>query len=219
MSESQTVSVVIASYNHAGFIEECLRSVYSQTYDNIELVVIDDCSVDTTFSIVKRVTGARCFRSRFQKITSLRSKNNMGAHATFNAGARIASGNYITFLNSDDLYEPERLAVLLSSAEAAPNSMVFSDVKFIDDNGVASANQIALRLGASFSMIDSLPSLSFAFLRHQITISTGNLFMSSRLVSKDWFLQGFAILSRLGLRAQAGGRERADSRHGYIVPI
>jgi glycosyltransferase involved in cell wall biosynthesis len=103
---SLTISVVIPSYKSSAFIEATLESVARQTYphDNLEILVIDDASPDDSAAVARR------FLERFPlKSKVLVSKANAGAAATRNVGWKMASGDWIQFLDQDDLLAPHKI--------------------------------------------------------------------------------------------------------------
>lgn len=97
------VSVIMPSYNCGALIEETIRSVQAQTYQNWEIIVVDDCSTDDT---VKKVTELRNIDSR---IRLFRNVGNLGAAMSRNHALQEAKGRWIAFLDSDDLWEPTKL--------------------------------------------------------------------------------------------------------------
>src|SRR5437773_9167742 len=96
------VSVIIPTYNYAHFIAEVVASVQSQTYPNWEMIVVDDGSTDNTEEVVKRIAADE------PRISYLRQDNARQAAAR-NNGIRHAKGNYLQFLDADDLIEPQKL--------------------------------------------------------------------------------------------------------------
>jgi glycosyltransferase involved in cell wall biosynthesis len=97
------VSVIIPAYNVEDYISECLNSVLKQTYYQIEIICIDDGSVDKTLSILEQYSSEH--RSRIQVI----QQNNQGAPSARNRGLEIAKGSYIQFLDADDRLAPEKI--------------------------------------------------------------------------------------------------------------
>ena len=95
----ETVSVIIPVYNRAGCIQRCLESVFAQTYPAIEVIVIDDGSTDELETVLSPLMS---------KIKFVR-QDNQGQGAARNAGARIASGRYLAFLDSDDWWAAEKI--------------------------------------------------------------------------------------------------------------
>lgn len=110
------VSIVIPSYNCAPYILETIQSAADQTYRNKELIVVDDCSSDGSDGTIQEHKEE--IASRFSGGFTLRNKTNHGAHYTLNCGARESRGDYIFFLNADDLYEPNRLQVMIQPLQA-----------------------------------------------------------------------------------------------------
>lgn len=95
------VSIVMPAFNSAEYIGESINSVLAQTYQNWELWVIDDCSSDDTANIVKGFTDKR--------INYLKQLTNSGVAATRNLGIKMSKGRFLAFLDSDDLWLPDKL--------------------------------------------------------------------------------------------------------------
>lgn len=122
------ISVVIPSYNHARYIKEAIDSVLGQTFRKWELIVIDDGSTDGTRALLdKAYAGHSQIRLIYQ--------NNQGAHHAINQGMTLAKGRYISILNSDDVYHPERLQTLFNHCETSPCALAFTPLGPIDAQG------------------------------------------------------------------------------------
>jgi glycosyltransferase involved in cell wall biosynthesis len=103
MSErAPAVSVIIPTYNRADLVGRAIKSVLSQTYQDFEIIVVDDASVDNTEEAVKGFDDPR--------IRYMRHEQNRGGSAARNTGIRAAKGKYIAFLDSDDRFEPMKIA-------------------------------------------------------------------------------------------------------------
>ena len=97
------VSIIMPSYNTAQYIADSIRSVQAQTYKNWELLIVDDCSSDNSDDVVAPfLSDAR--------IHYLKNEVNSGAAVSRNYALREAKGRWIAFLDSDDLWQPEKLA-------------------------------------------------------------------------------------------------------------
>lgn len=99
---NELVSIIMPSYNTSEYVEESIKSVLNQTYTNWELIIVDDCSTDNSEEIIKQFTHD--VRIRFFK-----NEKNSGAAISRNLALREAKGKWIAFLDSDDLWEPEKL--------------------------------------------------------------------------------------------------------------
>lgn len=99
---SELVSIIMPSYNTANYIEASIESVQYQTYENWELIIVDDCSTDNTDEIVKPLLSDA-------RIRYLKNEKNSGAAVSRNRALREAKGKWIAFLDSDDLWLPEKL--------------------------------------------------------------------------------------------------------------
>lgn len=100
--ENKRISIIMPSYNSAKTIEHAIQSVLAQTYQNLELLIIDDDSSDETCHIIQKIADER--------IRLIRLKQNGGSAVARNTGIEAATGRYIAFLDSDDSWHPEKLA-------------------------------------------------------------------------------------------------------------
>jgi alpha-1,3-rhamnosyltransferase len=127
------VSIAIPSYNHAGFIKQCIESVIAQDYANIELIIIDDGSSDDSVSLINALIPA-C-QQRFTRF-EFRSRPNKGLAATLNEALAWAEGEYFAMLSSDDVLFPNKTSKLLASICGEPDvAGVFSGCEYIDNGG------------------------------------------------------------------------------------
>ncbi|MBU1252438.1 MAG: glycosyltransferase [Nanoarchaeota archaeon] len=124
------ISVVIAGYNTEKYIQECLDSILNQSIKAIEIIVIDDCSKDTTPNIVEQKSR------KDSRIRLIKLKQNLGRAGALNEGLKKARGEYIAFLDSDDLMSKNRLAKQLRFLETNPKiSMVYSNMITFREGG------------------------------------------------------------------------------------
>ena len=101
IKNSSLVSVIIPTYNGSNTILRAINSVLNQTYSNLELIIVDDCSKDNTFEVIKSVGDKR--------VKVLRHKKNRGGSAARNTGIKEAKGEYIAFLDDDDEWLSEKV--------------------------------------------------------------------------------------------------------------
>ena len=108
----KSVSVILPLYNSESFVLETINSVLRQTHSRLELIVVDDCSTDSSLEIANRVSQQE------PRVTCLSTKRNSGGPATpRNLGLSRATGEYIAFIDSDDLWHREKLTYQLSMME------------------------------------------------------------------------------------------------------
>jgi glycosyltransferase involved in cell wall biosynthesis len=177
------ITVAVASYNHAPYVRECLLSICSQTYSDIELCWIDDCSSDGSFDIVVQAVKEPEIAARLHRPLLRRNTRNRGAAFSLNLAARMGSGPLISFMNSDDFYHPTRLEVLQRAYDGRDFFMTFSNVMPIDAGGTSLiSDPVGGRVAFDADLLVSrFGSASRAFLSRQISSSTGNLLVSRRL--------------------------------------
>ncbi len=126
------VSVVIPSYNHAAYIEQCIESVISQDYANMELIIIDDGSKDGSVDVIQAM-AAKC-QERFTRF-EFRVRPNKGLTATMNEGLQWAKGKYFSYISSDDVMLPAKTRLLVEFIAKQSNvAGVFSCAEVIDEN-------------------------------------------------------------------------------------
>lgn len=101
MNNQPLFSVIVPAYNVGNYIENCLHSVFEQTYSNFEIIVINDGSTDDTEAIVRKLQDSRL---------SLITQGNSGVSVARNRGVHEAQGTYLAFLDGDDMWGPSHLA-------------------------------------------------------------------------------------------------------------
>ena len=96
----KTVSVLVPVYNVENYIERCILSIFNQSYDNLEIIIVDDCTPDNSMSVVQRIMDEYPKRQLQTKI--VRHEHNEGLAVTRNTGLDNATGDYVMFVDSDD---------------------------------------------------------------------------------------------------------------------
>ncbi len=115
-----TVSVVIATFNRAQYVKEAIQSVLDQTYQDFEIVLVDDGSTDNTCEVVDKFDNSK-IRYIFQK--------NSGVCIAYNTGIRNSRGRLIAFLDDDDLWLPRKLELQIKASESSPQAgVIYSDI-------------------------------------------------------------------------------------------
>lgn len=122
------VSIIMPSYNTANYIGESINSVINQTYKNWELIIVDDCSTDNTDEIVNKFL-------KDERIKYLKNEKNSGAAISRNKALREAKGRWIAFLDSDDLWVPEKLEKQINFMEKNNHSFSYTFYEEIDERG------------------------------------------------------------------------------------
>lgn len=124
------VSFVVTSYNYARYIEQTLESIKSQTYDNYEIIVVDDCSSDNSVEIIERFIEY----NQDLKITLIKHETNAGQLASMFDGLRIANGVFVSFVDSDDVLLPDFAKTHVKVHMASSVAFTSSQIVEIDEN-------------------------------------------------------------------------------------
>ena len=119
MPETPRISVITATLNSAATLENCLRSVATQTYPNVEHVIVDGVSKDRTVELL---------RAQGSQIEYWCSEKDGGIYEAFNKGASLASGDFLLYLGSDDALLPDALSVLVEGWRSSRASLVYGDL-------------------------------------------------------------------------------------------
>jgi len=172
------ISVVIPAYNHENYIGPAIDSVLSQTYQDFELIIVDDGSTDKTADVIKGYSDKR-IHYYYQE--------NQDAFNTINRGMDLANGEYISILNSDDVYTPDRFQRLLDVQQKTGAQCLFSDVIPISDAGEEFVGpdfgwNVWHRKNRDF--FKESGDLYCAFLKGNFMVTTSNLFMTKSAAKK-----------------------------------
>ena len=124
------ISVVVTCYNHENYIEQCLRSIFNQTYRNIELIVLDDGSTDNSSEIIQEVLKESPF------VTTFESHENIGVVRTRNKGLNLLNGDYFLFVDSDDFLDETYVEELYECAINHQADIVYCDLFNFEKNEV-----------------------------------------------------------------------------------
>ena len=127
-ASSPLVSIIVPSYNHELYIAETIASIVNQTYKNIELIVIDDGSKDTSLNIIEELSNTLKFKFIHQ--------HNKGLSATLNEGIKLSSGEYICICASDDKLKLDKIEKQVSFMEENSGfGMCFGKIVLFNDKG------------------------------------------------------------------------------------
>lgn len=135
--ENKKVSVIIPVYNSQRTIKKCIDSVLNQTYNNIEIIIVNDGSSDDSYSICKNYSATH------NNIKLLNCKNS-GVSKSRNRGLNVAEGDYIQFLDSDDYLYKNTIADKITKMNGQNVELVITDYEFIYPNGKKEKNPVFL---------------------------------------------------------------------------
>lgn len=151
------VSVIVPVYNAGRFLEQTIMSVLSQDYADWELILVNDCSTDDSVDIIKRHCGDG-------RVRLVNMEKNSGAAAARNKGMDMARGRYIAFLDSDDIWQPQKLGQQIALMEESGLAFCFTEIETVDEAGAAKGR---VRL---------IPArVDYSYLLHKTVIATSSV--------------------------------------------
>ena len=176
------ITAIIPTYNRAHYLGIAIKSVLEQTFDNFELIVVDDGSSDNTRELVEEFSDQR-IRYVYQK--------NRGISAAMNTGIRAARGCYVARLDSDDMWLPDMLETLAKVLDAHPKiGLAYGKAQAMNKDGEPFSQ---IRAYAGLYPEDSLRSMlcgdcicNIAILVRRSCFEKAGLFDESLLVNEDW---------------------------------
>lgn len=127
------VSIIVSSYNHEAYINDCLDSLLNQTYSNLELIICDDCSKDDTYKIIE--SRYEELKSRFTNCNIMKNKQNLGVTKNLNKLLSFVHGDYIKGIASDDMLMPtalEDMIAYIQSLDEKPD-LLYSNIYYMDE--------------------------------------------------------------------------------------
>ena len=123
------VSVIIAVYNVAPYVEKCARSLFGQTVDDMEFIFVDDCSPDNSIQIIQKVLEE--YSTRKGQVRFLKNEKNLGQAGARARGMKVSSGDYIIHCDADDWVDPDWLLALYQQIEREKADMAICDYERI----------------------------------------------------------------------------------------
>lgn len=130
------VSIIMPSYNTAVYITESIQSVLAQTYKDWELIIVDDCSTDNTDELVNQYLSDK-------RIRYIKNDTNSGAAVSRNRALREAKGKWIAFLDSDDLWEPDKLQKQIAFMKDNGYAFSYTDYIEIDEESKPNGKRVS----------------------------------------------------------------------------
>ena len=127
MTQTPLVSIAICTYNGAKYIGPLLQSITGQSYNNLEIVIVDDCSQDGTFDVLN------IFRETDQRIRLYRNEKNLGYLKNFEKAIDLSTGEYIALCDQDDIWVKDKISIMVG--EIKDNILIYHNSDFIDDEG------------------------------------------------------------------------------------
>jgi glycosyltransferase involved in cell wall biosynthesis len=144
---NELVSIIIPTYNTEKFIRDTLQSVQNQTYQNWEMILVDDASTDKTVSVIEE------FAKNDDRIKLFKLEKNSGNGFARNIAVEKASGKYIAYLDADDLWFPEKLEKQIEFLKANNLPFTFSFYDCIDEEGNSLKRRVEAPINLTYSKL------------------------------------------------------------------
>ena len=173
------VSVIIPVYNSEKYIERTLYSVFSQTYQEIEIILVDDQSTDNTADIIKKI------KANHPEIVYYLEPQNMGAGIARNKALELAKGQYVAFLDADDLWRPEKIEKQVKLLKEKKGGFCFTAIEMINGNDVVvkEKRKIKEEVNYKFLLTNTMIPTSSVLIDRTIQ---GDFFMHLRRGGQDY---------------------------------
>ena len=126
------ISIIVPLYNYKKYIKDCIKSIIKQTYTNYELIIVDDCSTDNSYNIVKKM------EKKYSRIKVIRLKKNSGYSKAKNEGIVLSKGEFITTLDADDMLTKNSLSLRMKT-------MLKTGVQFVHADAITVKGDITLK--------------------------------------------------------------------------
>jgi len=123
------VSIVLPVYNGEKFLEKSIKSCLGQTHNNLELIIVNDCSTDSSLAIAKK------FQVNDSRVTVINNTINKKLPASLNIGHQVAKGNYLTWTSDDNFYEVDAIEKLLKKITETDNGVVYAEYNILFSDG------------------------------------------------------------------------------------
>lgn len=157
------VSVITPVYNAENFLKETIDSVLNQSYDDFEFLLIDDCSTDKSADIVKN------YAEKDSRVKYIKLQENSGAAVARNTGLENAQGRYIAFIDSDDVWYPQKLEKQLTFMQEKKEAFTYTKYEHITEDGqVQSAPKFPEKLNYSGLLKNTAIACSTVVIDRQI---------------------------------------------------
>lgn len=198
------ISIIIPVYNLEKYISECIDSVLSQTYQNFEIILVDDNSKDASVSVIKE------FAERDARIKLILLEENHGAGYARNVGMKYAEGDYLMFLDGDDFFEKDMLEKLYKSSKINESDVTVCNMYMFDNE--TKVNRLFdetldfgfEKMGIPFNMTD-ISEYAFQFMHeiawnkmfsHKFLLDTGIKFQEQHNANDQFFVFANLLCAR-----------------------
>ncbi len=176
MNSKEKISVIIPCYNVEKYVKKCILSIINQTYENLEIIVVDDRSNDGTYDVLKELE-----QEYSGKFKLLQNDENRGLAYTRNFGVKNSTGKYVGFIDSDDYVGPTYYEELAKKLIEENSDLVVNDIQLVDENGkfIGEVNKACGDEISKYSIIDN-----------GLCASACNKLLRKDLLEKYPFLEG-----------------------------
>lgn len=163
------VSVIMPIYNAEKYLVSALESIFIQDYKDIEIILVDDCSRDNSEKIIVDL------QKEHPEIVYFRQSKNMGAGVSRNKALELAKGQYVAFLDSDDIWLPNKISKQIELMKSSGNPFSYTAIEMIDDKGVIKKGKRSIK-----------ETCDYKYLLHNTIIATSSVVIDRMVVGEFW---------------------------------
>ncbi len=175
------VSVIVPCYNCEKLVAETINSIINQSYSDFEIITIDDCSKDNTLKVLKDLA------EKDKRIIVIENQKNMGVALTRNNGVKVAKGEYIAFLDSDDIWHRDKLKIQMEYMLSNDVDMTATSYELYDESmeNIINSYQVAEDISYNTLLYENVIGLSTVVMKKDVF----NLYkMTNKYIHEDYEL-------------------------------
>ena len=173
---NELITVIVPCYNIEKYIEKCIESIENQTYKNIEIIAVDDCSTDNTIEVLKKL------QEKYNNLFIYENKENRGAAYSRNYAISKANGEYIGFIDSDDYVVENYYEALITKAQEEQADVVVTDIELVYEDETTKPLLVKACEGKRVN--------KFNLVNNGLSASPCNKIFKKQLIEKYPFLEG-----------------------------
>lgn len=194
LGEKGLISIITPVYNHEKFIGDTIDSIINQTYQNWELLIVDDCSKDGSWDVIQK------YAEKDKRIKAFRNNENKGLIPNWKFLIDNSKGEYVAFLEGDDLFSPENLERKMEIFEQYPKlGMVYCNFHVVDDNGKVLIHDFYKKLGTAVHRNKIIQPAEYLYSKNTPFSTYSQIMIKRDVIAISGYPRSFALEEKIFL--------------------